>query len=215
MMFHLLPVRRTPRRNKSVRNGVCMLMKSRIAIGAIAGALLYPSVALCAEAEPVEGSWFALIFYAINLLMFAWIVRRYGGQRIASFFRERARTIRDNRARAEKAYQEARELADRAAQWLQQLNAEKSRLAAELDGETRYQITQIEAAARDAVVRIQRDGELTVAAVREGAQRRLRQTIAEAAGRIARELVRRNLQPADQGRLLRGFIQRIGEETRG
>jgi F0F1-type ATP synthase membrane subunit b/b' len=51
--------------------------------------------------------------------------------------------------------------------------------------------------------------------VREGAQRQLRQTLAEAAGRIARELVRQTFETADQRRLLNGFIERIGEEARG
>jgi F-type H+-transporting ATPase subunit b len=181
----------------------------------IAAAILCPSLALAADAEPVEGSWLALIFYAINLVLFLWLVRHYGGPRIASFFGDRARTIRENRARAEKAYQEARALADRAAERLRQLNAEKSRLAADLDDETTYQISQIEGAAREAVARIQHDGELTLAAVREGAQRQLRQTLAAGAGRIARELVRRNFETGDQRRLLNGFVERIGEEARG
>ncbi len=190
-------------------------MKSRIAIITLVPALLWPTLALAAQAEEAEGSWRALFFYAINFLLFLWIVRRYGWPTIMRFFRDRAHTIRETRDRAEKAYHEAQELANRAAEQLRQLEAEKSNIAAELDQETTYQVGQINNAWREAVNRIRRDAEITTAALRDAAQRRLRQTMAAAVGRIARELVSRNFQASDQGRLLEGFIERIGEEARG
>ena len=174
----------------------------------------WPSLAFAAEGEAVEGSWFALIFYAINFLLFVWIVRRYGWAPITRFFQDRSRTIRETRARAEKAYHDAQQLAARAAEQLQQLEADQHKMAAELDEETGYQLEQINKAAHEAVNRIRRDTTLTSVALREGAQRRLRQTMAEAAGRIARELIIHNFQPADQERLLGGFIERIDEERR-
>ena len=189
-------------------------MKSRIAtVSAIAAGLLCPAGALAAQGEPSEGSWFALIFYALNFLLFLWIVRRYGWPRVTQFFRDRAHTMREIRGRADKAYREAQELAQRAAQLLQQLEAEKSRIAAELDAETNDQIGQIDRAAGEAVNRIRHDTEVTVAALREGAQRRLRQTMAAAAGRVARELVRLRFQASDQARLLEGFIDSLAEEA--
>ncbi len=169
---------------------------------------------MAAEGEEAKGSWFALIFYAINFLLFLWIVRRYGWPRITQFFRSRSHTIRDIRGRAEKAYQEAQQLANRAAQQLRQLAADQRRMTSELDEETAYQIEQINDAAHEAVKRVRRDAEISTAALRDGAQRRLRQTMAEAAGTIARELVSRNFQAADQARLLQGFIDRIDEEAR-
>jgi F0F1-type ATP synthase membrane subunit b/b' len=190
-------------------------MESRIARTSLAlGVVFWPAAALAAETEQAQGSWFALIFYVINFLLFILIVRRYGGPLITKYFGDHARTIRDIRERAEKAYLEAQELASRAAERLQQLEAEKHQMQAELDEETTYQIGQISEAARDAVSRIRRDAELGSAALRDGAQRRLRQTMAEAAGRIARELLKRNFQAPDQARLLRGFVDRIAEETR-
>jgi F0F1-type ATP synthase membrane subunit b/b' len=190
-------------------------MKLRIAkIGLTAVVTLSGGWAFAASApEQAEGSWFALIFYAINFLLFIWIVRRYGGLRIAQFFHDRSRTIREIRQRAEKAYRDAQDLADRAAQQLQLLETDKRRMMAELDEETGYQVAQIKRAANEAVSRTRRDMEVTRAALREGAQRRLRQTMAHAAGRISRELVSRNLQTSDQTRLLQVFVERIGEEA--
>jgi F0F1-type ATP synthase membrane subunit b/b' len=190
-------------------------MTSRIArIGLIAAILSWPGWVFAADAEQSGGSWFALIFYAINFLLFLWIVRVYGWPRVAQFFRNRSRTIRDNRSQAEKAFHEAQELATRAARLLRQLDTDKRTLMVELDEETTYLVRQINQAARDTVNRIRRDTESTTVALRDGAQRRLRRTMAEAAGRIARELLARNFQLSDQERLLRGFVEDIGEERR-
>jgi ATP synthase F0 subunit b len=190
-------------------------MASRIAKTSFAfGMLFWPGAALAAEAEQAQGSWFALIFYVINFGLFILIVRRYGWPLITKFFGDRSRSIRDIRERAEKAHQEAQELALRAAERLRQLEADKRQLTAELDKETSYQVDQINQAARDAVSRIQRDAEVSSVALRDGAQLRLRQTMAEAAGGIARELLKRNFQASDQARLLDGFVDRIAEETR-
>jgi F0F1-type ATP synthase membrane subunit b/b' len=190
-------------------------MKSRIArIGVAAAMLFWPGWAFAAETEQAEGSWFALIFYAINFLLFLWIVRRYGWARITQFFSERSHTIRETRGRAEKAYRDAQELAGRAAQQLQLLEADKRRMMAELDEETAFHMGQLNEAAREAVSRIRRDREITTVALQDGAQRRLRQTMAAAAVRIAGELVSHNFNESDQARLLVGFIDRIGEEAR-
>ncbi len=190
-------------------------MKARIASVSIgAAAILWPGWVFAAEGEPAQGSWFALIFYAINFLLFLWIVRKYGWPHITQFFHNRSSTIREIRGRAEKAYQEAQELAGRAAQQLQQLEAAKRKMMAELDEETAYQVSQVNEAAREAVNRIRRDTEVTTAALRDAAQRRLRETMAEAAGRLARDIVSRNFRASDQTRLLQGFIDRIGEEAR-
>jgi F0F1-type ATP synthase membrane subunit b/b' len=190
-------------------------MKARITtISLTASALCWPSSVFATQGETAHGSWFALIFYGINFLLFLWIVRRYGWSRVTQFFHDRSHTIGEIRGRAEKAYREAQELAKGASQLLQHLEADQRKLMSELDNGTAYQVAQMTDAAREAVNRLQRDTEITTAALREGAQRRLRQTMAEAAGTIARELVKRNFQASDQARLLQGFINGIGEEAR-
>jgi F-type H+-transporting ATPase subunit b len=192
-----------------------MTMRSRIAVSSFATAMaLWPGWVFAAEAEPAGGSWFALIFYVINFLLFLWVVRKYGWPRIIQFFHERSRTIRDIRGRAEKAHQEAQELAQRAAEQLARLEADKHQLKAELDEETAYQLRRMNEAAHEAESRIRRDTEVTRLGLREAAQRRLRRIMAQAAGRIARELVHRNFQPSDQARLLSSFVDRMDEESR-
>jgi hypothetical protein len=94
-----------------------------------------------------------------------------------------------------------------------QLDAEKKQIASEFAAETQYQIGRIQELARETVARIERDTNLTVIAVREGAQRRLRQSLAMAAGRLARDLVARHFEASDQKRLLEVFIDRLGDEA--
>jgi len=190
-------------------------MKARIiSISLWAAIVLWPAWSFAAEGEPAQGSWFALIFYAINFVLFVWLVHKYGWPYITQFFHGRSSAIREIRSRADKAYQDAQELARRARQQLEQLAADQHKMRSELDDETAYQVRQLNEAASEAVSRIRRDTEITRTALREAAQRRLRETMAEAAGRLAHEIISRNFRASDQARLLQGFIDRIGEEAR-
>lgn len=188
-------------------------MKRKIAIS-LAAAALWPSLAYAAEGAEPQTSWFSLIFYAINFVLFVWLVNHYGGPSITGFFRDRARTIKEMVGRAETAYQDARKLANAAAERIAKLEAEKAAIAAELADETDYLVRHIRQVADETVERIRRDSELTVAALRENAQRRLRETMAAAAGRIAYETLSRDFRPADQSRLLDSFVGKLGQEAR-
>jgi F-type H+-transporting ATPase subunit b len=187
----------------------------RFAIFSIVTALLCPALAFAAESHPAEGTWSALVFYVVNFLLFLWIVRRFGGSQIKDFFQNRAKTIRETAGRAEQALKDAQDLAARTTAKLQTLAAEKTRIAAEMAEETSYQVKRIEELTRETVVRIGRDAAISVAAARDAGQRRLRESLAVAAGRIARDLVQKNFEPADQTRLLERFVSRLGEEARG
>ena len=176
--------------------------------------LLCPALALAAEGAEEPGTWHALLFYIVNFGLFVWIVKRYGGPQIVAFFKDRARNIRTNLSRADEALREARQLAGRAAALSAGLTAEKERIGAELASETAYQVKQLGTLGRESVARIKRDAVLGVAAAREAGQRRLRESLAAAAGGLAKELVRRDFQAADQTRLLANFVGRLNAEAR-
>jgi F0F1-type ATP synthase membrane subunit b/b' len=191
-------------------------MKTRLkfAIITVALILIGPSIAF-AEANAVpEGGWGPLLLYIINFGLFIYLIKRFGGPQISGFFRERAKTIRENLGRSENAFKEAQALAKQAAEQNAGLSAERNRIAAEMAEETRYQLGQITELTRETIARIRRDRELSVAAAHEAGQRQLREALAEAAGRIAREIVRRDFQPSDQKRLLDSFAGKLQEEAR-
>jgi F0F1-type ATP synthase membrane subunit b/b' len=191
-----------------------MKIRSRSTIATIVTVLLCPALAFAAEGAEAPGTWTALIFYIINFGLFIWIVKRFGGPQISSFFKDRARNIRANMGRASQALHDAQELSKRAAQLTDGLAAEKQKMSADLAGETAFQMTQIDQQARESVDRIKRDATLSVDALRDAGQRRLRESLAAAAVQVARELVRRDFQPGDQTRLLQNFSSRLDEEAR-
>jgi len=177
-------------------------------------ATFLPAPAIAAEESPGGGSWFKLLLFAINFSIFAFVVARFGGPMVRKLFADRSTEIRGVLSRASAAFQEAQDLANRAAATLAGLEAEKSRLETELDQETAYQVTTIGEAARSATARIRSDAEITAAAIAESAVRRVRNQLAASAARIARELISRDFRDADQKRLLEGFLDKLRQEAR-
>jgi F0F1-type ATP synthase membrane subunit b/b' len=190
-------------------------MKPRIGIAIIAGAVLCPTLAFAAERPEANGSWFSLIFYVINFVIFLWILNHYAAAPVVKYFRDRATGMRDTLGRADAAFQEAQDLANRAAERIARLEAEKAQISSDLADETVYQVGRIYDLAQETVARIKHDTETTVTALQEGAQRRARESLAAGAGYLARELVERNFVPADQRRLLDSFLERLREEAGG
>ncbi|MGH7987429.1 MAG: hypothetical protein ACREQX_14215 [Candidatus Binataceae bacterium] len=190
-------------------------MKLRFAIATWLGVALWPAWSDCAESAPAGGgSWLTLGFYIVNFAIFIFILVRYAGPVTTGFFKSRAVRIRESLERARANFDQARELAGHAAERNAKVEAEKAQIAADLKDETIYQVGRTYDAAREAVARIKRDVEVTATALRDGAQRRLRQNMAHAAGRIARQLVISNFVPADQERLLDGFRDTLREQAR-
>jgi F-type H+-transporting ATPase subunit b len=192
------------------------IVQSRIVSIVLIGAALFaPASGWCAEAGGAGaegGSWLSLLFYIINFALFVWILMRYAGPPARKFFADRAGGIRETFARAETALKQAQDLANRTAERMSRLEAEKQQLRADLDAESGYIANRIRELAREAAARIVRDTRLTGDAITEAAQRQVRAQLAEATAQLARDLVARNFNQDDQARLLRGFEERLGRE---
>jgi F-type H+-transporting ATPase subunit b len=189
-------------------------MKSRITIAALLGAVLIPSLALAAEGAVEErGTWGGLLFYIINFLLFAGILWKYALPAAKNYFKDRATGIRDTISKADAAFRDAQELANRAAERMAKLEAEKSQISSDLADETVYQIGRIYDLAQESAARIKRDAETSAVAMAENANRRVREALAHSAGRLAGDLVKRNFQAADQTRLVQGFVEKLGAEA--
>jgi F-type H+-transporting ATPase subunit b len=189
-------------------------MKSRITIAALLGAVLIPSLALAAEGAVEErGTWGALLFYIINFLLFVGILWKYALPAAKNYFKDRAAGIRDTISKADAAFRDAQELANRAAERMAKLEAEKSQISSDLADETVYQIGRIYDLAQESAARIKCDAETSAVAMAENANRRVREALAHAAGRLAGDLVKRNFQAADQTRLVQGFVEKLGAEA--
>jgi F-type H+-transporting ATPase subunit b len=202
-----------------VKRSVFAIRRSvvKTSVVALAGfALLLPAAGWCAEGGEAAGgggSWLSLLFYVFNFAVFVWILLHYAGPPVRKFFADRAGGIKETFARAEATCKEAQDLANRSAERMSQLNAEKKRIRDDLDAETAHLVNRIREMARETALRIVRDTELTGNAINEAAQRHVRVMLAEATGRLARDLMRKNFTDDDQARLLRSFEQKLAQEA--
>jgi F-type H+-transporting ATPase subunit b len=190
-------------------------MKKWITSAAIFAAAFFPKEALAAEEGGAgHGSWLQLTFFVINFALFAWVIVHFAGPAARKFFADRAVTIRTGLSRAEKAFADAQDLANKAAARMAALAAELKKVADDLEQETAFQVGKVAELAKSTAERIRRDTALSSSALAEAARRRVRAQLAESAATLARDLIGRNFQPADQGRLIDGFMDRLGQGDR-
>ena len=179
-----------------------------------AGALM-PSLARAAEAgkEPA-GSWLTLGFFAANFVAFLFILIRFALPLARSFFTDRAASIRASLEKAQSAMAEADALARAAEARKAALDAELARIKAGFETETSYQIARIGEIAKAHTERLKHDSQMTAGAMTEAAQRRVRERLAVAVANLARDLIACNFSGDDQGRLIEGFMDKLGQEGR-
>ena len=186
-------------------------MKKWITMAAIFGAALSPRIAMAAaEAQEQRGSWLLLVFFVINFVLFAFVVAHFAGPVARKFFADRAARIRSDLSRAQKAFAEAQDLANKAAARMAALEAELKKTAAEIEEETAFQVSKIKELAKSTAERIRRDATISAAALAEAAKRRVRARLAETAARLARDSIGRDFQRDDQGRLIDNFMEKLG-----
>lgn len=188
------------------------MKKTIVSMVAMAAAML-PAAAYAAEGGEDHGSWMLFTFFAINFILFVYLIVRFAGPMIGNFFRSRATEIRGALGRAEKAFAEAQDLANQAAKRAAGLEAEVAALIRDIDEETGLRVKRIAELAETTVQRLRRDAEMTGAAITEAAQRRIRAELAAVSARLARDLIQRSFDASDQNRLLESFMGRLEGEA--
>jgi F-type H+-transporting ATPase subunit b len=186
-------------------------MTKWITLAAILGAALSPRIVFAAAEAPAEGgSWLLLMFFAINFILFAWVLVHFAAPLARKFFSDRAVTIRSGLSRAQSAYAEAQDMANKAAARMASIEAELKKIADEIEAETAFQTARARELAKSTAERIRHDATLSASALSEAARRRVRARLAESAATLARDLIGRDFQSSDQGRLIDGFMEQIG-----
>ncbi|MHB8384096.1 MAG: F0F1 ATP synthase subunit B family protein [Candidatus Binataceae bacterium] len=186
-----------------------------IGIPMLAAGALMPSLALAAESGSEQaGSWVTLGFFAANFAAFLFILIYFAVPLARSFFTDRAASIRASLGRAESALAEADAIARAAEARKAALESDLARIKAEFETETNFQIARLRELAKAHSERLRHDSQMTTAAMTEAAQRRVRERLAAAAATLAREVIARNFSGDDQGRLIEGFMDKLGQEGR-
>src|SRR5271154_5548599 len=94
------------------------------------------------------------------------------------------------------------------------LEAELKQLADAIENETAFQIGKVADLAKATADRIHRDAEMSSSALSEAAKRSVRAQLADSAATLARDLIGRDFQRNDQGRLIDGFTDKLGQGDR-
>jgi F-type H+-transporting ATPase subunit b len=190
-------------------------MKKWITSAAILAAAFFPRAAQAAEEAGAEhGSWLLLTFFAINFVLFVGVLVYFAGPPARKFFADRAVTIRTALSRASSAFAEAQDLANKAAARMAALEAELKQLADAIENETAFQVSKVAELAKATADRIHRDAEMSSSALSEAAKRRVRAQLADSAATLASDLIGRDFQRSDQGRLIDGFMDKLGQGDR-
>ncbi|MGO9056483.1 MAG: hypothetical protein ACLQU2_03745 [Candidatus Binataceae bacterium] len=191
-----------------------MKLKTKLSI-ALGVGLLSPTLAFCAEGGAGEsGSWVALIFYIINFAIFVYILMRFAGPLAVKFFHDRATEIRETIDLSESGFRSASQTAEQAEAELRGLAAEKERLLKEMRAETAREVARIRELGQMGAVRIRRDAEMTARSIADSGRRTVQAHLAATAARMARELIARDFDTADQSRLVREFLDTVHHEAR-
>ena len=182
---------------------------------AFSAVLVFSSPAWAGEGEAAAaGSGLSLFFYAVNFLLFVWLLRRFLMPPAKLFFRQRADQVRESLERANADFAEAEQKAERARAAMAALEAEKARLAEAVQAQTAVLTQRLTRLARENAARIARDAEMTARAMEENARREVRRRLARGAAATAREMLVRQLGNEDRARLIGRFVRQAARERR-
>jgi F-type H+-transporting ATPase subunit b len=164
-----------------------------------------------AEAEHHAPSPNDIWFPLVNFLIFAFIIKRFAVPPLRDYLRSRRQevvstleTAAESKRRASALVQDYRR---RLAHLDEQVQSIQRSLRTEGEREAAKLLHDAEASAR----KIKADAGFLAEQEVKMARQQLREEIAAQATGKARELIERNMSPADQGRLLEQFIQNIGQ----
>jgi F0F1-type ATP synthase membrane subunit b/b' len=189
-----------------------MTKKTIISVTAITAALL-PAIAHASGGGGEEhGSWLVLACFVFNFIIFVGVIRYFAAPIISSYFSDRSRQIRSTISRAESAFAEAQDLANKAAARAAGLDAEVAQLTKDIENETQFLVKKIADAAQAAVERLSADARLTSNALADAGQRRVREELAAVTAQLARDLIARSFDASDQARLVETFTERLEGE---
>lgn len=148
-----------------------------------------------------------LAFFTINFLLFVLVLRKYALPVIRDKLRQRRETVVQALHEAKRAKEEAEALRREYEQKLAGLAAEQERLRTQALEAAEREREKIVSEARRLSERIAAEAKQIAQREVEEARRVLRQDVADHAVRIATELLRTNLTPSDQSRLVQDLVR--------
>lgn len=188
-------------------------MSARVTAVAVAGFALHAQLALASEEAhghaPGSVPWSSLLFSAINLAIFIWVLARFAMPTVRQWVRDRRDLVVNDLRDAAAAKAEAEHLK---AEWearLADLQHTTAELRAQAHRDAERERERILAAARAAADAIRKDAERAAAYELRRTQAQLRAELVQQAVTLAEEATRAQWTLADQQRFITDFLKQV------
>jgi F-type H+-transporting ATPase subunit b len=152
-----------------------------------------------------------VVLPAINFIIYAAVLYYFVLPAVRNFLRSRREDIVTTIAQASAKKQQAEALASEYRAKIAHLDQEVQALQASRRADAEREQAKMLSEAEATAVKIREDARFLADREVSAAREKLREELAGQAETMARELVRRNISAADQGRLAQEFIQHIGQ----
>ncbi len=162
-----------------------------------------------AHAHEVAGPGATLVFSAINLLIFLWVLGRFVLPPVRDWVRARRLHVVQALEQAAAAKAEAERLRAEWEQRLAQFDATVAEMQAQARRDSERDRTRILEAARKTAEAIRRDAELAAAYELRRTQEQLRAELVRQALQLAEAAARTQLTAADQDRFVAEFLKQV------
>lgn len=180
--------------------------------------LLQPAFLLLAETGEHTGGllsnpmFWRVINLATFLLIIIWILR--SKVKIGQVFDNRAAAIVKDLEEARREKQEAQDRLNEVESRLAALDAEVARIRAEAERESEREAERIQQTAEADAEKIRQAANREIEGAMKAARNELRAFVAEQSVAMAEQIIRRELRPEDNNRMLNKYIEELGEVSK-
>jgi F0F1-type ATP synthase membrane subunit b/b' len=178
--------------------------------------IIQPAILLASEAEKTGFLWNPDIWKVINTLVFVAILVYLlrNKIRIGQVFDNRAATIVKDLEQARRDKQEAEQKLADVEQRLSRLDQEIAEIRAEAERDSAREAERIRQSTEADVEKIRLTAQREVEGAMKAARAELRAFVAEHAVEMAEGLIRRDMKPEDDQRIMARYLDEIGEVKR-
>ncbi|ADH86580.1 F0F1 ATP synthase subunit B family protein [Desulfurivibrio alkaliphilus] len=185
-------------------------LKAKYGVALLVAALVLVTAAAAQAAEIKPEKVWDLFYRVLNFAALLFILIYFLKRPTVNFFTNRRESIRAELEELESRRQEMEQAYRESESKMASLESKAQEIVAEAVRQGEVERERILAEAERAAENMKRQAEMAVQHELATATARLRAEISEEAARAAEELVRKNLQPADEERMIAGSLDRVG-----
>lgn len=158
--------------------------------------------------------WVSWGFSVLNLIIFLYLIIRFGGSQIQGFFKSRRKDLINDLAEAQRLREEAEARLEEYSAKLDALEDDRKKLLDEYHEQGEREKARIIEEAKEQVERMRRDAEITIAQETKKAIAELEQQAVDLAVDMAADIAREKLDDAGRDKLVDDYVSEIeGLET--